>query len=253
MKSIVITSGKGGVGKTTVTACLGRALARLGLRVALIDADLGLNNLDVVLEKENLIVYDILDVIENKCRVRQALIECDRNLFLLPSAHGYTGDKVSSQNIKLILNSLAVTFDYVLVDCPAGIETGFSRAVGACGQALVVTTPHISAMRDANKVITLLSSYKISSTIVLNRVRGDLLVEGKIPDRYEVERILKTKVDGVIPETDGVYSFAAMPQKAFDLLARRVHSGVGDPYDPASEYRGFFGSIRRKLRKGGGA
>ena len=191
MKSIVVTSGKGGVGKTTVTACLGRALSELNRRVVLIDADFGLNNLDVVLEKENRVVYDIADVIENRCRVRQALVECNRNLYLLPSAHGYLGERVTSQNIKVILNSLAVTFDYVLVDCPAGIEMGFNRAVGACDSALVVTTPHISALRDAHKVIALLSSYKIPPTVVVNRVRGDLLAERKIPSKDEIEDLLK--------------------------------------------------------------
>ncbi len=250
MKSIVVTSGKGGVGKTTVTACLGRALALLGNRVALIDADFGLNNLDVVLEKENCVVYDIADVIENRCRVRQALIQCsERNLYLLPSAHGYLGERVSAQNIRLILNSLAVTFDYVLVDCPAGIEAGFTRAVGACERALIVTTPHVSALRDANKVITLLKSYKMTTSVVVNRVRGDLLASGRIPDKAEIEGILKSEVDGMIPETDGVYGFVNIPQKPFDMLARRIHYGVGELHDPAACYRGLFGSIRRKLRK----
>ncbi len=164
MKSIVVTSGKGGVGKTTVTACLGKALAALGFRVVLLDADFGLNNLDVVLGLENRVVYDIADVIDNRCRVRQALVEAVRNgLYLLPSAHGYLGEKVTAQNLKLILKSLAVTFDYALVDCPAGIETGFKRAVTACERAIVVTTPHISAIRDASKVVTLLGSYRINA------------------------------------------------------------------------------------------
>ncbi|MCH5165815.1 MAG: septum site-determining protein MinD [Clostridiales bacterium] len=250
MKSIVITSGKGGVGKTTVTACLGTALASLGNRVALLDADFGLNNLDVVLGLENRVVYDIADVIENRCRVRQALVEANvRNLYLLPSAHGYLGENVTAQNLRLVLNSLAVTFDYALVDCPAGIEAGFSRAVGACESALVVTTPHISALRDANKVVALLTSYKIKPTLVVNRVRGDLLAEGKIPSMDEIEQILKTRVDGVIPETDGVYNFAAMPKKPFDLLAKRIHLGTGEPLDPAAGYRGFWGALRRRMRR----
>ncbi len=251
MKSIVITSGKGGVCKTTVTACLGRALAALGNRVALLDADFGLNNLDVVLGLENSVVYDITDVIENRCRVRQALIEADvRNLYLLPSAHGYQGESVSAQNIKLVLNGLAVTFDYALVDCPAGIEAGFNRAVGACDSAIVVTTPHISALRDANKVVSLLSSYRMTPTLVINRVRGDLLADGKIPDKDEIERILKARVDGVIPETDGVYDLNAMPAKPFELLAKRIHLGTGEPLDLAAGYRGFFGAIKRRMRRG---
>lgn len=249
MKSIVITSGKGGVGKTTVTAFLGKALANIGLRVALVDADFGLNNLDVVLGLEGRVVYDIADVMENRCRVRQALVETDtRNLFLLPSAHGYLGERITAQNIRLVLKSLAVTFDYTLVDCPAGIEAGFNRAVGACDGSLVVTTPHISALRDANKVIALLSSYGKSPTLVINRVRGDLLADGKIPDKAEIESILKTKVDGIIPESDGVYG-SKMPEKPFELLAKRIHFGTGEPLDLSASYRGFFGSIRRKLGK----
>lgn len=250
MKSIVVTSGKGGVGKTTVTACLGRALARLGARVVLIDADFGLNNLDVVLDLESRVVYDIADVMENRCRVRQALLEANvRNLFLLPSAHGYLGERVTAQNLKAVLKSLSATFDYALVDCPAGIEAGFNRAVGACDGAIVVTTPHISALRDANKVVTLLTSYKIAPTLVINRVRGDLLADGKIPSMSEIEQILKVKVDGMIPETDGVYGFRSIPQKPFDMLAKRVHTGTGEPFDPAACYRGFFGAIRRKIGK----
>ncbi len=249
MRSIVITSGKGGVGKTTVTACLGRALAGLGCRVALVDADFGLNNLDVVLGLESKVVYDVADVIENRCRVRQALVEDVRNLYLLPSAHGYLGEKVTSQNIKLILNSLAVTFDYALVDCPAGIEAGFRRAVAACESAIVVTTPHMSALRDANKVVALLASYKFSPTLVINRARGDLQADGKIPTPAEISQILKAPVDGIIPETDGAFDLSEMPQKPFELLARRLHLGVGDPIDPAAEYRGFRGFFKRRARR----
>jgi len=250
MKSIVVTSGKGGVGKTTVTASLGRALSKLGNRVALMDADFGLNNLDVVLGLENRVVYDIADVIENRCRVRQALIECEtRNLFLLPSAHGYLGDRVTSQNLRLVLNGLAVTFDYAIVDCPAGIEAGFTRAVGACDSAIVVTTPHISAIRDANKVVALLSSYGMKPQLVINRVRGDLLAHNKIPDAAEISEMLKADVLGVIPETDGVYGFGSMPEKPFEMLARKLHCGTGETLDPASEYRGFFGALRKKMRR----
>lgn len=251
MKSIVITSGKGGVGKTTVTACLGRALARLGNRVVLLDADFGLNNLDVVLGLESRVVYDIADVIANRCRARQALVEDGtRNLFLMPSAHGYLGDKVTSQNLKLILNALSASFDYALVDCPAGIETGFRRAIGACERAVVVTTPHISALRDANKVVALLSSYKFTPTLIVNRVRGDLLADGKIPGPDEISDIIKAKVEGVIPETDGVYSPDGMPEKPFDILARRIHLGTGETLDPSARYRGIFGALRRRFGRG---
>lgn len=249
MKSIVITSGKGGVGKTTVTACLGIALASLGFRVVLIDADFGLNNLDVLLGIEDRVVYDVADVIDNRCRVRQALVECTHDLYLLPSAHGYLGEKVTAQNIKLILKSLSVTFDYALVDCPAGIEAGFKRAVIACDDALVVTTPHISALRDANKVINLLTSYRFNPTLVINRVRGDLLAAGKIPSPDEISAILKAQVDGVIPETDSAIDPNEMNSRPFELLARRIVFGVGETIDPSQKYRGLFGAIRRRMRR----
>lgn len=250
MKSIVVTSGKGGVGKTTLTACLGRALAALGNKVVLLDADFGLNNLDVVLGVENLVVYDAADVISNRCRVRQALVEVSRDLFLLPSAHGYLGDKVTAQNIRLMLNSLAPSFDYALVDCPAGIEAGFKRAVVACESAIVVTTPHISAIRDANKVVGLLQSYRISPMLAVNRVRGDLLAERKIPSADEIADMLHISIAGVIPETDGVYDYASMPQKPFEIFAKRLAGGNCEIYDPAANYRGFWGAIKRKFKRG---
>ncbi len=249
MYTIVITSGKGGVGKTTVTACLGRALARHGNRVALMDADFGLNNLDVVLGLENSVVYDVADVIENRCRVRQALIESERNLCLLPSAHGYLGEKVTAQNLKIILNSLAVTFDYTLIDCPAGIEAGFKRAVSAADRAIVVTTPHISAIRDANKVATLLSSYKFSPTLIVNRVRGDLLAAGKIPSPSDISELLKIELVGVVKETDGVYNLDGVPRKPFDLIAHKIMYGTGEIYDPSAEFRGVFGAIKRRMKR----
>ena len=249
MYTIVITSGKGGVGKTTVTACLGRALARQGNRVALMDADFGLNNLDVVLGLENSVVYDVADVIENRCRVRQALIESERNLCLLPSAHGYLGEKVTAQNLKIILNSLAVTFDYTLIDCPAGIEAGFKRAVSAADRAIVVTTPHISAIRDANKVATLLSSYKFSPTLIVNRVRGDLLAAGKIPSPSDISELLKIELVGVVKETDGVYNLDGVPRKPFDLIAHKIMYGTGEIYDPSAEFRGVFGAIKRRMKR----
>ena len=247
VKSIVVTSGKGGVGKTTVTACLGRALAELGCRVVLIDADFGLNNLDVVLGAENSVVYDIADVLSNRARVRQALIEIAHDLFLLPSAHGYLGERVTAQNIKLILKSLSPSFDYALVDCPAGIEAGFKRAVVSCEHAITVTTPHISAIRDANKVINLLTSYRIKPMLVVNRMRGDLLVGGKIPSAAEISDMLRTELLGVAPETDGVYGFTKIQKKPFEAMARRLHLGADEIFDPAAGYRGFFGAFKRRF------
>ena len=172
-RSIVVTSGKGGVGKSTITVALGRELCRRNQRVVLIDTDIGLNNLDVLLDMESRIVYDILDVVNNRCRVRQALIEDNMTggLFLLPSAHAYEAGEITAQNIRIIVNSLAPSFDYILIDCPAGIELGFHRAVAAAREALVVTTPHISAIRDASRAIAILSNYGLEHRIVINRSR----------------------------------------------------------------------------------
>lgn len=249
MKSIVITSGKGGVGKTTVTACLGRAIAECGARVVLMDADFGLNNLDVVLGVESRVVYDVADVIDNRCRVRQALVEIDRNLFLLPSAHGYLSEKVNAQNLRLILTNLANTFDFALVDCPAGIEAGFRRAVAACDSAIVVTTPHLSALRDANKVVNLLTSYKMPSSLIVNRMRGDLAKSGKIPSLNEISTVLKIDIVGGVPETDVVYDFSNMPIKPFERIAKRLIYGVDSVVDPVSEYKGVRGFFKRRMNK----
>ena len=143
-KIIVVTSGKGGVGKTTVTANLGFRLAALGKRVCIADADFGLNNLDVVTGVENLVVYDIVDCVEGKCRAKQALIQSpvNKNLYVLPSVHSFARAGVSVENLKELVDGLSPSFDYIFLDCPAGIDVGFRRAVSVCSQALVVTSDY---------------------------------------------------------------------------------------------------------------
>ena len=178
-RKIVITSGKGGVGKTTLCANLGLSLANQGYRVALIDVDFGLNNLDVVLGVENKVVYDMLDLLEGRCRISQALVTVNKrkNLYVLPSNSLVSNAEISGQNIKLILESLNHTFDFILVDSPAGIDFGFHRAVSACDEAIVVTTPSLPSLRDADKVLSILHSYKPKSIgLVVNRARGDLIM-----------------------------------------------------------------------------
>lgn len=260
-RNIVITSGKGGVGKTTVAANLGRALALLGARVCLFDTDLGLNNLDVLMDIENKIVYDLIDVIENRCRPKQALIEDTlvKGLFVLPSAHSYDRSLISGQNIKAVINSLSVSFDYVLIDCPAGIEAGFHRAVQAASEAIVVTTPHISAIRDADKVIGILKSYQIKSIfVVVNRARGDLILNSEMVSCSDVGQLLGKEVTGIIPEDDDVNLLSNLGLKAesksdgkdaFDILAQNIHYGTSILYDVTRKYKGFFGNIKRGLRK----
>lgn len=152
-RKIVVTSGKGGVGKTTLTASLGVAIAEVGKKVVLVDADIGLNNLDVVLAVENKVIYDILDVITGKCRLRQALIQDVEipNLYILPSSKLMDSPLLTAQSFRNVVQALAMNFDFVIIDCPAGIDNGFHRAVSAANEAIVVTTPAISAVRDADK------------------------------------------------------------------------------------------------------
>ena len=259
-RSIVVTSGKGGVGKTTLTANLGRGLAKLGNRVVLIDTDIGLNNLDVVMDIEQKVVYDLIDVMENRCRPRQALIEdYVKGLFIMPSAHGYDANRVSGQNLRALVNALSPYFDYILLDCPAGIEAGFHRAVNACNEVLVVTTPHISAIRDADKVIALIQAYQRNSVhVVVNRARGDLVINSEMVDHNDICQILKVQPIGVIPECDAVNLLSNLGLSsnsksegfdAFDVLAKNIHFGTRVIFDVTKKYRGIFGGLKRSLRR----
>ena len=190
---IVITSGKGGVGKTTVCANLGYALASMGLKVLMLDGDFGLNNLDVVMGVENKSVFDIVDVLNNRCRPRQALVQdfFVDNLYILPSNHAYTSQNIEYDKIKKIIEELAEGFDYVLLDCPAGIEGGFHRVVACANEAIVVTTPHLSALRDADKVVSLLHNYDINQPyLIVNRMRGDMVLDGDMLDVNTIKEYL---------------------------------------------------------------
>lgn len=260
-RKIVITSGKGGVGKTTICANLGSMLASRGLRVAMLDVDLGLNNLDVVMGIENKVVFDIVDVIEGKCRAKQALIQDRRHpsLFVMPSAHIYTKNKVTGYGVKRVVDQLAQTFDYVLIDCPAGIDSGFHRAVFSASEALVITTPHIASIRDADKVISILNSYDLSSVnFIVNRIRGDLVLNGQMIDVKNIQQLLKVDLVGVIPDDDNISTCSmvggAVNKKedsyiAFSALADSLHSGSQQMYDYTYKYRGFIGGFKRSLRK----
>jgi septum site-determining protein MinD len=160
-RKIVITSGKGGVGKTTIVSGLGYTLAKLGYRTLLIDMDFGLNNLDVLMGIENKIVYDIIDVLEGKCKPRQALVQdfIESKLFIFPSTHGFCRIRFGVKELTAIITELERDFDYILIDCPAGIDGGFRRAVDCANETIVVTTPHLSAIRDADKTISALKGY----------------------------------------------------------------------------------------------
>ena len=254
-RKIVITSGKGGVGKTTIAVNLGMRLSAMGERVILADTDFGLNNIDVVCGVENRISYDIVDAIEGRCRPKQALVQHPEypNLFVLASNHTDPGKYISPQAVRLILDGLASRFDYILIDSPAGIEAGFHRAAASAEEALIVTTPHISALRDADKVISVLKSYRLKSIdLVINMVRGDMVVDGEILSPGEISDILKIPLIGIIPQEDGVFlgeRGRSGAQKAFKYLADNIVKGTRKIYNFTYKYNGFFGSIRRSLKK----
>ncbi|MBQ8295849.1 MAG: septum site-determining protein MinD [Clostridia bacterium] len=252
-RKIVVTSGKGGVGKTTVAANLSAQLAKRGQRVILCDADFGLNNVDVAAGVEHLVVYDIVDVIEGRCRAKQALVRHPdyANLYLLTSSHSAPERYVSPQSLKLVLDALAPQFDFIFIDCPAGIDEGFHRAVATADEAIVVTTPHISALRDADKVITVLKSYQLNDlSVVLNMVRGDLLLSGDLLSPKEVAELLKTPLLGILPEEYGIYNGdLSQIHMAFKTLGNNVLTGKRKLYDVTRKYTGVFGNIRRALKK----
>jgi septum site-determining protein MinD len=224
-RRIVITSGKGGVGKTTITASVGVALAELKKSVVLVDADIGLNNLDVVLAIENRVVYDILDVVMGKCRLRQALIQdsSQPNLFILPSAKICDSPLLSAQSFRNVVHALSLSYDFVIIDCPAGIDNGFHRAVSSADEAIVVTTPNVSAIRDADKVLSLLMSYSLQSTgLVVNRVRSDMVQRGEMMGIGDIARIVRTKPVGLIPEDDCITMYSAVGRVPFDTASGRA-------------------------------
>lgn len=259
-RKIVITSGKGGVGKTTVCANLGVKLANLGFRVVLIDADIGLNNLDVVMGIENKVMFDIVDVISAKCRVKQALIQDERypTLYILPSAEMDYKNYITGENVKNVVDMLSPSFDYILIDCPAGVDIGFHRAVFSANEALIVVTPHISSIRDADKVLSILSNYNLhSKSLVINRIRGDMLLSGEIISIEKIMELLGISIMGVIPDDDaistlsslGAFAYGTSGARAFSILAENIHNGSKKIYDCTNRYRGVMGVIRRNLKR----
>lgn len=204
---IVVTSGKGGVGKTTVTANIGTGLAELGAKTILIDTDIGLRNLDVVMGLENRIVYNLVDVIDGNCRLKQALIRDKNhpNLFLLPAAQTRDKSAVTPQQMKKLTESLQDKFDYVILDCPAGIEQGFFNAIAGARRAIVVTTPEVSAIRDADRIIGLLEANEIEKIdLIINRLRMSMIQRGEMMSVEDVVEILSVNLLGAIPDDDSV-------------------------------------------------
>jgi septum site-determining protein MinD len=206
-RRIVVTSGKGGVGKTTTTANLGAALAQRGKRVVLVDADIGLRNLDLVMGLEKRIVFDIVEVVEGRCRLRQALIRDKRfgeSLAILPAAQTRDKTAVSENQFAAVIDELAEFSDYVLIDCPAGIEHGFRNAVAGAREALVVTTPEVSAIRDADRVIGKLGERGMPLRLIVNRVRPEMVRAGEMLSVDDVCEILSAELIGIVPDDEEI-------------------------------------------------
>jgi septum site-determining protein MinD len=204
---IVITSGKGGVGKTTTTANIGTGLALAGHKVVLIDTDIGLRNLDVVMGLENRIVYDIVDVIEGTCRVKQALIKDKRydGLYLLPAAQTRDKTSINPQQMLKLCQDLKEDFDYIIVDCPAGIEQGFKNAIAGADRAIVITTPEVSAVRDADRIIGLLEANELRNPkLLINRMRHDMVKRGDMMSIDDIIDILAIGLVGVVPDDEKI-------------------------------------------------
>ena len=205
---IVVTSGKGGVGKTTSTANIGTALAKNGAKVALIDTDIGLRNLDLLMGLENRIVYTIIDVVEERCKLNQALVKDKKNPNLVLLAAAQTRDKsaLSSEQMADICNRLKEEYDFILVDSPAGIEQGFQNAIAGATEAIIVTTPEMSAVRDADRIIGLLEAKEeiVSYKLLLNRVRPAMMKANDMMDINDVLDILSVKLLGIIPEDENI-------------------------------------------------
>lgn len=252
-RKIVVTSGKGGVGKTTLSVQLSAQLAAKGQRVVLCDADFGLNNVDVEAGVEHLVGYDIVDVIEGRCRAKQALVKHPKypNLHVLTSSHAAPERYLSPQAVKVVLESISPQFDYIIIDCPAGIDDGFHRAVATADEAIVVTTPTLPSLRDADKVITMLKSYQLSSlTVVINRVQGELLATGDCLTPKEIANLLKVPILGLIPDEPSIGNGdLGKIHPAIQTLASNLTTGKVKMYDVTKKYVGFFGSIRRVLKK----
>lgn len=204
---IVVTSGKGGVGKTTTSANVGTGLASMGKKVVLIDADIGLRNLDVVMGLENRIVYNLVDVIEGNCRLKQALIKDKRQngLYLMPAAQAKDKTAVTPGQMVKLVDTLKQQYDYIIIDCPAGIEQGFQNAIAAADRAIVVTTPEVSAIRDADRIVGLLEANEIKIiNLLVNRLRIDLVKRGEMMTVEDVVDILGIPLIGTVPDDENV-------------------------------------------------
>jgi len=263
-KVITITSGKGGVGKTTATANIATALAFDGARVVCIDADIGLRNLDVVLGLENRIVYDLVDVVEGRCRLRQAMIRDKRlpNLFLIPAAQTRDKTAVSPSDMVRLIDELRTECDWVLIDSPAGIERGFRNAIAPADMVVVITNPEISAVRDADRIIGLVEAEEKGPVrLVLNRLKPEMVKREDMLSPDDVLELLAIELIGIVPEDEQVILSTnrgvpivldgrSQAGQAFRNIASRLE-GQNVPFLSLEDRNGFFGRLSRMIRSGG--
>lgn len=256
-KSIVITSGKGGVGKTTVTANLGIALAMRNRKVVLVEGDIGLNNLDVCMHLEDKVIYDIGDVAKNKCTINQSLVPFCDNLFVLP-ATSMSSTLITTLQFMEVVEKLKESFDFVLIDSPAGIEDSFHRAIKGAEEAIIVTTPHIASIRDAYKVSRVLHSYHIEKQgLIINRMQGDSVLDNAMLSAKEITNALQLELYGVLPENNNINLYSIMSELkpnsdicySYQLIAEYIDGGNKKIYDYTAQYKGIFNKFMRKLRQ----
>ena len=258
---IVITSGKGGVGKTTTTANVGTGLAKEGKKVVLIDTDIGLRNLDVVMGLENRIVYNLVDVVEGNCRIKQAMIKDKKypNLFLLPSAQTRDKTSVTPEQMSKLVEELKSEFDYIILDCPAGIEQGFKNAIAAADRALIVTTPEVSAIRDADRIVGLLEANEMKRIdLIVNRLRVDMVKRGDMMNVDDVTEILAVNLIGAVPDDEQIVISTnrgeplvgsdSLAGKAYMNICRRI-MGEEVPLLDLNQKHGVFEKLKDMFKK----
>jgi septum site-determining protein MinD len=259
---IVVTSGKGGVGKTTVTANLGSALAQLGCKVALVDADFGLRNLDLLLGLEQRVVYTAIDVLAGECSIEKALVKDKRqpNLVLLPAAQNRNKEAITPEQMQELVGKLAKQYDYILIDSPAGIEMGFRNAIAPAKEALIVTTPEMAAVRDADRVVGLLESEAVESIrLIVNRVRPEMIQMNQMISVEDILDLLVIPLIGIVPDDQRIIVSTnrgeplvledkpSLPAMAFNNIAQRLQ-GRDIPFlDLMAAQDNLISRIRRRL------
>ncbi len=252
-RRIIVTSGKGGVGKTTAVANIGQALAAKGFSTVLIDGDIGLNNLDVIMHAEDKILYDIGDLARGHATVTQCLIKLCDNLYLIPSLTACSAFVTPESFIDICIQ-LAANFDYVIIDSPAGVEDSFLRAAGGAEESIIVATPHLSSIRDGYKTGRILSALGFEKQgLIINRIRGDFVIDKVMLDAKEIAGAVKLPLYGVVPEDDfiNVYGLADMTDKkspvsySYGLIADYIAGNDKKIYDYLNPYRGVFGKLKR--------